>query len=333
MRGRFGAYRLKNKNNPYAGLNALERSEKRLERAKAAERAAKRELAEAIAEYKSSLKLARKYVPRGTFSVAKGFSVSKVPTRAQMKKVRKQAEEIIALKSRPHIEYKTRSKRRLAEAQKFAGHADESILTRAFVPTQTPEQKAELIFEHGKAPYLKDTESGAIMRFVPLPDIIEYTDDEGNVQEESIYTVTGEYDDEGEPIYEVIQKGLVDYVEEQIRIHAPDAKYVLIRNGNNQIWAQGGDRKSIAGQMAFLMRRYGIDKFTDDDPESHYFGNWMTGLMTYSTVGSFNAFIDDRQEEFAKHGARKHRARTKGRKTAQHKPIKKKNRAKIKGRK
>ena len=154
---------------------------------------------------------------------------------------------------RPHQIYRSTDPDKLRAVQRFAQHDPKKHqrLKVAFVPNAGGERMKLRIDKNGRV----HGKTGNIAQVeIPL-DPLELAEADAN----------------GEAM---------EYIDAAIDA-APPAKRYVVQAGEFEVPA-AKHRNFITEYVAQLMAKYGADKYSEDDKNSHYYGNWMFGIIGYN---------------------------------------------------
>ena len=199
--------------------------------------------------YKSAVRLIRKYAHG--FDAGDGYDLRKADhfTPAQKAQISRYFDAIDKLTARPYQVYRPRNRKHLEQLQRAGQHIDHlPKLDVAFIPG-TPNQRAKIEYDR----------KGNVKLRMP-----------GGVTKELVYI------DPNDLIYDT-DNAIQEAVES-----VPHARRFKIMCGEyeNKIGTFSGS--GVQEQVKRLMGRYDSDRFDPDDSNSHYFGNWLQGIIAYS---------------------------------------------------
>jgi hypothetical protein len=211
------------------------------------------------------------------FTKKAGYNIDKFEkiTKYKKSKIRKYFTAIQDLTARPQTTYTSRDKQKLEKVQRATQGRVLKQLKVAFIPTTgDPEHKpkVELVGNKVRVHYAHLTNS-----YVPIPSRLLAIDPE------------------------------------KAAIHAlnqvPDLNHFKILAGDSAIIGVY-DRKTVLKEIARLSMKYSAAQFDATKNSSHYFGNWMHGLLAFdpkkSATGNEQQIADflkrkrDAQEEIRK---------------------------------
>lgn len=182
------------------------------------------------------------------FDPDSGYDLRKIEswTPSQKAKITRYFKEIDKLASRPFKIYRPRKKEHLRAVQIASQH--EKLLPGlkvAFVPVADPAAKLDIKVSKDRVTF---KHKGITKFTIPL-----------NVRELLL-----------NPRAEI-----------ERAIRENPAKLYQVQAGKHLV-PGSADAGSIQEKVMFLMNRYGADKFDPNDDSSHYFGNWLHGLVGYT---------------------------------------------------
>lgn len=154
---------------------------------------------------------------------------------------------------REHQVYRSTNKDNLRAVQRFAQHDPKKYnrIKVAFVPNAGTERMKLTIGKDGR---VRGTTGNISQIEIPLDA-----------------EALAEHDEDGT---------LEEYIDSVID-DAPPAKRYVVQAGEFEV-PSARSRNFITEYVADLMRRYDASKFNPDDKNSHYYGNWMFGLIGYN---------------------------------------------------
>lgn len=199
-------------------------------------------------------------------------------TSAAKAKISRYYNYIDKLTVRQHQVYRTTNKDNLRAVQRFAQHDPKRYgqIKVAFVPNAGTERMKLTIGKDGR---VRGTTGNIAQIEIPLDaEELAQADEDGTLE---------------------------DYIDSVID-DAPPAKRYVVQAGEFEV-PSARSRGFITEYVADLMRRYDASKFNPDDKNSHYYGNWMFGLIGYN----FHNQDDLAEYRATKRKATKERSRAK----------------------
>jgi hypothetical protein len=181
------------------------------------------------------------------FDAKDGYDLRRVDewTPAQKAAVTRLYRHVNHLAARPFKIYKTKNKKRLRSVQEFSQHEYyPKKLKVAFVPVGDPSDKIK-IKVRGDVVSMK--EKNVLISKIPLDSKELLRDPKAT-----------------------IEMAIANRPEKSFAIQA--GKYEI--QGTHS-------RSQIADEVLKLMNKYSADRFDKNNSSSHYFGNWMGGLVAY----------------------------------------------------
>lgn len=178
--------------------------------------------------------------------VSFNYDLRKPLASAQKAKINKYYDYIQKLTIRPHQVFRARTDKKLRAVQRFAQHdSHHRELRVAFVPNAGSERMRISVTKRGEV----RGRTGHIRVFeIPLDHMKLVTEGRSYIQRK-------------------INEG-------------PDVqRYVIQAGAFENVGAYA--KPFIVDEVLKKMERYGSDKYDADDPNSHYFGNWLFGLNGY----------------------------------------------------
>ena len=192
------------------------------------------------------------------FSARDGYDLNRVEklTPAKKRKLIKYYNEAVMRASRPFQLYQSRSKKAMDVARKAAGEeAGFPLFKGVFLPTQSLGERARVRV---------DTKRGIVEIKSRTHSVTVFYWEMFGVKPEDIAN---------DPI------GVTNYVTSQI-----GAKQYSINAGEHSV-GKGVPKLYTASVLGpaiqRLIERYGEDNYDPDDSNSHYYGNWLTGVRAY----------------------------------------------------
>lgn len=192
------------------------------------------------------------------FDPKDGYNLNRVEklTPAKKRKLISYYNEAVMRASRPFQLYQSRSKKAMEIARKAAGEGSDFPQFRGvFLPTQTLGDRARVRI---------DTKRGIVEIKSRTHSVTVFYWEMFGVRPEDIAN---------DPI------GVTNYVTSQI-----GAKQYSINAGEHSV-GKGVPKLYTASVLGTaiqrLIERYGEDNYDPDDTNSHYYGNWLTGVRAY----------------------------------------------------
>ena len=183
------------------------------------------------------------------FEAADGFNLRYIGewTAAQKSRVTRAFTAVDKLASRAHKVIRPRNKKNLKRLQQAAQHGKTiKGLKVAFVPVADPENKIK----------------------------IKYTKSAVKIQENKV----------GKTYIEFDKEKLITSPKQEIRakVDANPARVYNVGNEHYFINTPLYDVAEVEEEVLRLQNKYNSDRFDPDDPNSHYHGNWLDGLIGYN---------------------------------------------------
>lgn len=172
----------------------------------------------------------------------------KAITPYKRKKLQRYFDVVNFNQAEPHIIKRPRNKKRLRSLQEFSQHEDyPKDLNVAFVPIAVEADSAKIIWKNNK------------VKKVIQEGYARYTIDFNKKQFVS------------NPAKEIDRA-----------LATTDSKYFFTQAGKHVIYQKGGSAKDIKKEVLALMNKYGDDRFDSKDTNSHYYGNWLNGIIGFN---------------------------------------------------
>ena len=218
-------------------------------------------------ETKAALKLVRRYVP-GEFAASNGFDLRKISSglpKKHLTKLQRYFDIINFKQTEPHIivrpgkrnrtytnkngevirTVKDLNRKKIRSLQQFAQHEDyPSGLKIVFLPASLESNDVEIIWNKNKVE--KVIQSGQTRYSIDFNKNLLLTDTENEIAK---------------------------------ALNATDATHFMIQAGKHLIYNAASIKSSVSGNVVALMNNYSAENHDPDDTNSHYYGNWLNGVV------------------------------------------------------
>lgn len=205
-------------------------------------------------DYPKRLRTIRRYVDG--FMPSDGYDLRRPLTPSQKRRITITYEKLRSLTARPVKIFRPRRTDTLKAAQREAHGVKIKGLRVAFIPVANPKAPAKIrVLKSGR---VKVTQSGVNTVRINI-DPLELARD---------------------PIA-AVNKAIKSSPAKQFGIQAGNEYRVESKGAERVGILAVSPRNLIASQVAKLISQYGADKFDTEDSNSHYYGNWLFGVIGY----------------------------------------------------
>ena len=221
------------------------------------------------------------------FSAKKGYDLRKPLSKRRVATIEKYYDMLIELTNRPYVEYRPKKGER-KEAFEYAGQSHYPRFDRAFIHRVDPDAEMSFVLDKARPKGSRfvafNKQSGQAFYHIPASAFVETMDED--LEAQGI--------DPGEHYADILR----DYAE--------DAELFLINTGSHYMWGSPGQHESVGEKIAELFRNYSAGNFDANNPNSHYVGNWFTGVTAFTRA--FDAFplMNERMHAEAKRREERH---------------------------